>query len=431
MPPPAPSPAAPSGVSVELPSHTGAPFSDKNALDKSLSSSRPMIMTKKMSNHQKAIQRANTVPLEEIMKGKTSDNAGGNPSALEAASPRTQLVSAQAISPVAAQASSPWASAPAPAASSAAAGGSAGKDADPEDASRGVVLGELSWNLGSNMSHRVPASQYFILGVWMSMLLLLYAWSRFLCTCGVPSDCAEHDDIVVVMRDIQFLMYSGFVLAIMTGMHWPDRFQYIFAFGRGGQPPRGVAFLALVFFTALIWGLLDLVPGFSNFSLAHRTAVQGWNILILLLVTVFAGGLAIWHVVHAFRSNSLAGFTAYVCSRLVFVSFYAVYGVLAAGDANVNFHFHHYMFGYLIALLAEFNHPASLVLLAVGTGIYVQGIAAYEADGTLTHKQFRMHFNISGQEDLVSPLVSQEAADFFASRCQATVPDTNFLNLEQ
>lgn len=34
--------------------------------------------------------------------------------------------------------------------------------------------------------------------------------------------------------------------------------------------------------------------------------------------------------------------------------------------AGVYIHLHHYIIGFLVALLAEFNHPISLVLLAAG-----------------------------------------------------------------
>lgn len=381
-------------------SHTGAPFSD---LDKSNASGTGSLSLsgrpkRKPSNHMKAIKRANTQPLEGgSVAGQSAPHLKGMN---EMGSPRAQPMIQ----------TSSWPPPPkAPGNEKDLLAGSGSPASDTPQRRRTSLWAKPA---PGEMTHRVPGSQYFILAVWMSLLFVLYLWSRFLCTCGIPSDCAEHDDIVIAMRDIQFLMYSGFVLAVMTGMHWPDRFEYVFAFGRG-QPPRGPAFVVMVFFTCFFWGVLDYVPGFSDFSLSAR-AFEGFNILILLLLSLFAGGLVIWHILHAFRNNSGPGFAAYVASRAVFACFYATYGFVAAGDLNVNFHFHHYMFAYLGALLAEFNHPVSVALLGVGTAIYVQGIAAYEADGIITHKEFQLHFDSSG---LMSPPVTQEAADFFLGHC--------------
>ena len=94
---------------------------------------------------------------------------------------------------------------------------------------------------------------------------------------------------------------------------------------------------------------------------------------------------------------ALGGFLAYTVSRLAIWSFYSFYLYVAclgsriheamlkqmkvrrlrprANTAGVYVHLHHYIIGFLCAILAEFNHPISLLVLAGGTGIFVQGIS--------------------------------------------------------
>jgi hypothetical protein len=46
--------------------------------------------------------------------------------------------------------------------------------------------------------------------------------------------------------------------------------------------------------------------------------------------------------------------------------------ILRATTTNVEVHLHHYVIGFLIAILAEFNHPISLVVLAAGAVPFLQ-----------------------------------------------------------
>merc|ERR1711972_840304 len=132
----------------------------------------------------------------------------------------------------------------------------------------------------------------------------------------------------------------------------------------------------------------DLVPGLNKFSL---TGISLAYIVPLLALVVGAIVLIAMHLWMAYRHNSWSGFFAYVLSRCALLAFYSSYLVVKLQPQHKNsvvFHFHHYAVGYLAASLAEFNHPLSVLLLACGTGIFVQGIAAYDADPILDNPKY-------------------------------------------
>ncbi|CAK0810309.1 unnamed protein product [Prorocentrum cordatum] len=270
-------------------------------------------------------------------------------------------------------------------------------------------VGETS----ASHTHRVPASQYVTIGVWMVLLFIEYGLVRLMCDLGVPPDHTADDDIIKVLSDFQFLLFAGFVLAILTGINWPDRFLYIFCFQT--RQPRGYMFLAAFFLSGIGWGFLDLFPGLSEFSLTEINLAYAIPLLALLLGAI---ALIVMHLWMAYRHNSWSGFFAYFLSRCALFAFYSSYLVVKMQTQHkdsVVFHFHHYAVGFLAASLAEFNHPLSVLLLACGTGVFVQGIAAYDADPILAKPSYYVEcFGVR------SPLMRDEVAQFVTShmRCR-------------
>mmetsp|Transcript_63346 Transcript_63346/g.185186 ORF Transcript_63346/g.185186 Transcript_63346/m.185186 type:complete len:300 (+) Transcript_63346:53-952(+) len=242
------------------------------------------------------------------------------------------------------------------------------------------AAGSGSLAKGSRHSHRVPWVQYFAFGVWTLLLLLQYGFTRALCHHGIPKDCEEMDRgsinvQVRVMYDFQQLLTMGFVLAVLTGVHLPERFFYIFRLQR--PRPRGLVFLLCFFLSSPGWSALNANPTLSHFTLtADMKGIYLVLLGFLLLLVVLLVG---WHLWCAWRHNSWKGFLAYLLSRLAVWTFYAVYMTITLKNKRMTFRIHHYEVAYLAAVLAEFNHPLSLLLLAIGTGIFVQGIAAYSA----------------------------------------------------
>merc|ERR1711924_17213 len=97
-----------------------------------------------------------------------------------------------------------------------------------------------------------------------------------------------------------------------------------------------------------------------------------------------------WHLFCAWMHNSLTGFLCYLGSRFAVWMFYLLYFLAAASDEikekGMYWHIHHYLIAWMCAIFAEFNHPISLLLLAVASGIFVQGIAAYDFDPLVYYK---------------------------------------------
>jgi len=223
--------------------------------------------------------------------------------------------------------------------------------------------------------HRVPWQQYVRVGFFSVLLLLQYTLTRVVCKHGIPHDCHDHYDKVEIVHDFQQLFTFGFMLSVLTGIHLKDRFDYLFCVL--SPRPRGFVFLILFFGASPGFGSLDLLPFLTHFTL--KPGQGGINEILLYGVCGGAAMLVLWHFWLAWRDNPWQGFLSYTVSRLVIWAFYAAYFVAASDMTAVTFHLHHYIAGFLVALLAEFNHPLSLILLALGAGVFVQGIAAYDA----------------------------------------------------
>lgn len=256
-------------------------------------------------------------------------------------------------------------------------------------------------------------TQYLALGIWILLLVLQYAFVRYVCRFGIPEDCKDKADAVQVMEDLQYLVFPGSVLAIMTGMHWPDRLEYIFSFGR--SEPRGWWFLLAYFGFGFFWSCLHLVPALGKFTLTELKPEFALPLLAVAVGAVFVLG---WHFRAAYKHNSTSGFAAYLLSRGAMLSFYLAYLIIKLRDeADIVFHFHHYAFGFVAASFAEFNHPISILLLACGTAVFVQGLSAYGAETIIGHHMFRVVIQEANGTTVYSPSVDRDAVDFFNAHC--------------
>lgn len=226
-------------------------------------------------------------------------------------------------------------------------------------------------------AHIVPWQHYLALLCWSVLLSIAYLVTRIVCGFGIPEDCTEPDPLEI-MQDFQVMLSMGFILAIFTGFHLEERFQYIMCFQL--RKPRGFFFIVTLLTSGPIFGSLDSIPILSRMSLTPAFIDKG-GVNTLLLLGVIAGALALvaWHFVYAFYTNPIQGSLAYTGLRISVWTFYAVFLEVAVNTPDASFHLHHYYCGFLIAILAEFNHPISMLLLAAGTGVFVQGISAYEA----------------------------------------------------
>jgi len=242
-------------------------------------------------------------------------------------------------------------------------------------------------------SHEIKWEQYFVLGFWILLLITQAAFTRLICKAGIPRDCEPNTDTVNFVAGNHMLILHGYIVATFTGLYHPNRFWYIFSCefeesGIGRYIPRAAVFLVVFFLSSPFWGSLDLVPFLSFFSLTTGGAHSNFPVMQILLISLVIG-LAIflvgWHLFYAWTYNSVRGFLAYLISRLVVFFIFAAYFWAAAHEAAYTYHLHHYALGFLFAILGEFNHKLSLIVLAAGSGIMVQGIASYGADPITIH----------------------------------------------
>lgn len=232
--------------------------------------------------------------------------------------------------------------------------------------------------------HSVPWEQYFALAFWIFLLLTNACFTRIVCQYGIPADCDSSTNTVDFVKTLHELVIFGFILAIFTGIAHEARFMWIFRFS--AKYPHGIIYMLLFFGTVPVYGWLSDLPSLNSFSLTSTSTFHAANFVILVLLVVTVAALAIWHIWYAYGNSSglSEGFWAYLIVRMVWVGIYVAYFYCASSLTTVAFHLHHYVVGFLLALLAEFDQWPSLILLAVGTGIMVQGIAAYGAD-PITH----------------------------------------------
>lgn len=232
---------------------------------------------------------------------------------------------------------------------------------------------------GKTIRSQIPWQQFLAIAYWLMLLTANAALTRLVCNFGVPHDCHDRVDLIRGLDSYDRLLKDGFIIAVLTGINHRDRFRYLFDFSKESWF-RGIWFIGVFMLTSPVFGSLDLIPALSRLSLTtggHQSIL--FNILIVLLV-LGAAALIGLHIAWAFMYNSPIAGTTYIVSRAVVWLVYIIYFVEANNHWWLQFHLHHFMIGYMIAILAEFNHPISVLLLAIGSGIFVQGLAAYAAD---------------------------------------------------
>lgn len=112
-------------------------------------------------------------------------------------------------------------------------------------------------------------------------------------------------------------------------------------------------------------------------DLADLSTWSGPFILIWTLGMAAIAAVVAWHVRDAYHRAGREAFLVYVLSRGVLLGWFALSAVYLARQGDVKVHLHHLYIGWALALWADVNAPLSAVTLAVGCGIFVQGVAAY------------------------------------------------------
>jgi hypothetical protein len=208
-------------------------------------------------------------------------------------------------------------------------------------------------------------AQYARIFVALTTLFVGYGLACTAASLGFPLDAAPRHDWAALANDVTVLGVFGVVIAFITGVHEPERFEWL-----ASAPWFAFAFFGTCFF----FGALDEVPGFqASLSTSASWPAQTWVVVVTALLAVAAG--CGWLVRLAFRLGARTGCT-YVASRTASL---AVLGIQVACAQGGTFHLHHYYLGFLIALWGSMNTWVSDALLAVGCGLLAQGLAAYHA----------------------------------------------------
>ena len=172
--------------------------------------------------------------------------------------------------------------------------------------------------------------------------------------------------------DVFQLVTLGTVLTWLTGLTRSTRFAYFRA-----RPLYALVFVA----TGPVFAALGEVPGLQV-SLATVGAWGGlaWCVMLAALAAICV--VVWWHARHAARVLPYRARLAYLASRsALMLLIFVLWLIMRASPVGRRHfeatHIHHWLIGFLLASWGSFNHPISATLLAVGAGIFVQGIGAY------------------------------------------------------
>jgi hypothetical protein len=164
----------------------------------------------------------------------------------------------------------------------------------------------------------------------------------------------------------------GALLTWLTGLTTRARFSWFRA-----RPIYSLVFLC----TGPVFAAIGEAPGLQvSLATVGSWGAAAWVVMLLALIVIIV--VVGWHARHAARALSRRDRAAYLASRAgvhaFFLALWALMRLSGVGRAHFEaMHFHHFFIGFLLALWGAFNHPLSATLLAIGAGIFVQGIGAY------------------------------------------------------
>jgi len=211
-------------------------------------------------------------------------------------------------------------------------------------------------------SATVSALRYLAGGGWLLLLLGTWGLTRLLCdVAGLPSDCRDLD-LANAMLDLTALLEKGIVVAALTRL--PTS-----VLGLSVRARVGWASVTVI--SGPVFSALGEVPAMQR----SLTSDLGWNAASACYLAVGAFVLLVVGA-HGVSLRRAPHFRLYVASRLGLAAFYAAF--LATLGARSRLHFHHCYVGLWVALLGFDAGRLSLGLIAVGSGIMVQGIGAYD-----------------------------------------------------
>ncbi|KAL4433829.1 hypothetical protein ABPG75_000270 [Micractinium tetrahymenae] len=225
--------------------------------------------------------------------------------------------------------------------------------------------GGVGWRHPSSASY---TQQYLRMAAWLGALFAGYAVQRACCQVGLPYDGLRRIDFLEFFSDATSTALWGAVLGWFVGITCPRRFRWLFS------RRRWYAWATLLG-TPPVYSAISNVDALKR-DLAHLGA---WGLPFILLWSSGMAAIAatvVWHIRQVAATRSRADVATYVASRLLLLGCFAGSAAVLRRQ-GVDMHLHHLYLGWSLALWAELDRPLSAVTLAVGCGIFVQGIGAY------------------------------------------------------
>ena len=209
---------------------------------------------------------------------------------------------------------------------------------------------------------------YFVFFLFLGKLFRQISLSKFN---HVPLSFLPFQiDYYEFFSDITTLSLYSLALGWFIGIAERPRFSYIFN--------RNRWYAAATFFlTPPIYSAISNIDALK-FDLAHIQTLGFPAAVVLSLGMTAIAAVIGWHIVIAWRRAPKASFLVYLFTRVVMLAwFLSAAVILARSSPPVHIHLHHLYIGWALALWCDVNAPVSVVALAIGAGIFVQGIGAY------------------------------------------------------
>jgi hypothetical protein len=214
---------------------------------------------------------------------------------------------------------------------------------------------------------------------WLGLLLISWLVTKGTCLAwNLPSGCNPGFKTEGAMEDLQMLLLFGMNQGYITGATDPVRSAYLFNF----RVQRGWWFSLTIVVAGPIFSALGQIQ-----ALQHSITPGGGYLMISIALICLLLVLG-WHLAYTWSWSpnwgSQCGRTdavLYTISRIAVLLFYGV--TVAVGcqfgskASPYTFHVHHYLIAYALSLFASYRHPVSMAILATSTGVFVQGLGAY------------------------------------------------------
>jgi len=220
-------------------------------------------------------------------------------------------------------------------------------------------------------SFHLPAAEFFRLLVWSVMLLIGYVIGRILCLMQTQSDYGQsHEQLDYnVFDNLPSLLAMGFTLYYFTCAHSEKRFNYIFGFTAKTRY-SGAKFI-FYFLAPFVWRWFNPNPfqvyRFSGY-LVENDVMSSAIVIALFILVVF------WHI---FASHRLGVLWTYLVSRILV---FGVFALCCLNEPGIGIRIYDYQIAWVFALLGCLNHPLSLLTLALGMALFVDGLARHKID---------------------------------------------------